>query len=481
MWVLMAVGLVAGLITGVSPCVLPVLPVVFFAGDTTSGPAGTVHRLRRPVLIVLGLVAGFSVFTLLGSAVLTALRLPDDFLRWAGLVVLVLVGLGLIFPPLERTLQRPFHQLPKAFSGNSAVAGPGRFGGNAFVLGLGVGTLYVPCAGPVLAAISVAGSTGHLSVRIAFLTVAFSVGVGVPLFLFALAGGRLSRRLSVYRSHGNLFRVIGGTVMVLLAFALTFNLTDGLQRAVPSYTQALQLRVEDNPAARAALAGLDGPAPIAAAPGSVSTTAAVPATPLPTSALSSSAAAPAEVAAPAATEPVVGCVSAATTLANCGPAPAIVGIQSWLNTSGLQPLSLAQLRGKVVLVNFWTFSCINCQRTLPFLKAWYSTYHSSGLEIIAVHTPEFSYEHDLGNVRDAVADDGITYPVALDNSSATWRNFHNSYWPAEYLVDGQGAIRHLVAGEGGYVDSERLIRSLLRAADPGVVLPAPTDPAVPAG
>lgn len=469
MWVLIGIGLVAGLITGVSPCVLPVLPVVFFAGDTTPAVPGTARRRFRPAMIILGLVAGFSMFTLLGFAVLTALHLPVDFLRWAGLVILVLVGLGQIFPPLEWLLQRPFRQLPKAFSGRSAGTRPGRWGGNAFVLGLGVGTLYVPCAGPVLAAISVAGSSGHLSVRIAVLTVAFAVGVGAPLFVFALAGDGISRRISAYRSHSNRFRIAGGAVIVLLACALTFGLTDGLQRTVPSYTQSLQRRVEDNPAARAALAALDEPSQTAATgtaaavPGPTPATAAVPAV------------------APAATGPVVACVSAAPTLANCGPAPAIVGIQSWLNTSGNKPLSLAQLRGKVVLVNFWTFSCINCQRTLPFLKAWYSAYHSSGLEIIGVHTPEFAYEHDLGNVQDAVISDGITYPVGLDNTSATWRNFHNSYWPAAYLVDGQGIIRHLVAGEGGYVNSERLIRTLLRAAAPGVVLPAPTTTAVPAG
>src|SRR3954447_14129098 len=154
MWVLIAVGLLAGLITGVSPCVLPVLPVVFFAGGTTQGAPGEAGGFRRPAMIILGLVLSFSVFTLLGSVLLNTVGLPAKFLRWAALFVLVLVGLGLVFPALERILQRPFQRLPKALPG----AGSGRFGGNAFILGVAVGTLYVPCAGPVLAAISIAGS-----------------------------------------------------------------------------------------------------------------------------------------------------------------------------------------------------------------------------------------------------------------------------------------------------------------------------------
>jgi thiol-disulfide isomerase/thioredoxin len=314
--------------------------------------------------------------------------------------------------------------------------------------------------------------------------VAFAVGVAIPLFAFAMAGGGISRRLSAYRRRSRAFRIGGGTVMVLLALALTFNLTDGLQRAVPGYTQALQARVEDGPAARAALAGLNQQAPspteVKNPPTATTAGAATTSTPAPPTPAATTPAPPAEVA-QVATGPVMTCVSHARTLANCGPAPAIIGIQSWLNTPQDQPIALSRLHGKVVLVNFWTFSCINCQRTLPYLKAWYRAYHSSGLEIIAVHTPEFSYEHALGNVQDAVRSDGITYPVALDNTSATWRNYNNAYWPAQYLLDAQGTVRHVVDGEGGYTDSERLIRQLLRAANPAVALPAPIDPAVPVG
>ena len=179
--------------------------------------------------------------------------------------------------------------------------------------------------------------------------------------------------------------------------------------------------------------------------------------------------------------PVVHCISQARTLANCGPAAAFGGISAWINTPGGAPVSLVEFKGTVVLVNFWTFSGINCQRALPFIRSWYAAYHASGLEVIGIHTPEFAYEHDLANVRDAVKSEGIAYPVGLDNSSTTWRNYRNSYWPAAYLIDAQGTIRHIANGEGGYASSEALIRDLLRAANPAVTLPAPADPAVPAG
>ena len=493
MLLLIVIGLVGGLITGVSPCVLPMLPIIFFAGG--SGQAGTAAQrgsnglqviaapnpartghlelTRRPMMIILGLVLSFSVFTLFGSTVLTVLHLPQDILHWAGLVILALVGLGLLFPGVESILQRPFRWIPALFG--RRVAGSGALRGSAvggLVLGLGLGVLYVPCAGPVLAAISIAGSTGRVSGALAALTGAFAVGVAIPLLVFALAGAGIFRRLSNFRRRSNMFRVSGGVVMLLLAVALTFNLTDGLQRSVPAYTQAWQNRVETNPAAQHALAALNGErsgAPPDAARSPVSSAEAGLAPPT------------APPPAGAATGPIVTCQSHAASLANCGPAPQLVGLGSWLNTPANQPLSLARLKGKVVLVNFWTFSCINCQRALPAITSWYADYRDSGLVVIGIHTPEFAYEHELSNVSDAVRSDGIQYPVALDNSSATWRNFNNAYWPAEYLIDAQGVLRHVVFGEGGYSDSEALIRSLLRAVNPGVRLPAPVDPTVPPG
>jgi len=459
------------------------LPLVFFSGNTAAPPnengatAGafgaiatrprTVGRLRRPILIIAGLVVSFSLFTLAGSALLAVLQLPQDFLRWAGLTVLVLVGVAMAVPRLESLLQRPFRQLP-SFGG--------RAGGNAFVLGLGLGTLYVPCAGPVLAVISIAGVTGHVSGGVVALTLAFAVGAAIPLFFVAWAGQGVSRLSSLSRSRARRLRMVGGGVMVALAVALALNVTDGLERSVPGYTQALQDKVENNPLARGALAHVNDPTQQnAGAPGlrttSPSTQSGSPGTTNPKL--------PPAVA--IATGPVVNCESQAQVLANCGPAAEISGVDSWLNTPAGHPMTVAGLRGKVVLVDFWTYSCINCQRTLPFVEAWYSRYQASGLEVIGIHTPEFAFEHVASNVAAAITEQKVNFPVALDNSSTTWQNFNNSYWPAEYLIDANGVLRHLSDGEGGYATSEGLIRQLLSAAHPGIVLPAPIDPTVQLG
>ncbi|WP_211229217.1 cytochrome c biogenesis protein DipZ [Nakamurella lactea] len=431
---LIGIGLLGGLITGVSPCVLPVLPVVFFAGGTgarsTDAPAtaadGTPRRSRRPAGIIAGLVLSFSVVTLVGSLLLSALGLPQDILRWAGLLVLTVIGLSLLVPKLEAVIQRPFYRLPKIGRGVD---------GNGFVLGLGLGTLYVPCAGPVLAAITIAGASGHVGAGVVVLTVAFAVGVAVPLFFFAMGGDRIGARIAGYRTRSRRFRVAGGGVMIALALALAFNLTDGLQRVVPNYTENLQSAVEDNSAARDALSGLSG----------------------------------------ADNTPLVDCPDGQSTLAICGAAPAITGVTRWFNTAGDRPLTPESLRGKVVLIDFWTYSCINCQRALPHVESWDAAYRSAGLQVIGVHTPEFAFEKEPGNVQRGIADLGVSYPVAMDNAAATWNAFSNRYWPAEYLIDAAGTVRHVAFGEGGYATTERLIRQLLQAAHPGLALPAPVE------
>jgi thiol-disulfide isomerase/thioredoxin len=162
-------------------------------------------------------------------------------------------------------------------------------------------------------------------------------------------------------------------------------------------------------------------------------------------------------------------------LQQCGRAPAIRGIDHWLNTPDDRPLPLNGLHGRVVLVDFWTYSCINCQRTLPHVEAWNRAYRNSGLTIIGVHTPEFAFEHVLSNVRAASGQLGVRYPVALDNQYATWNAYENNYWPAEYLIDTRGNVRHVDFGEGAYGQTETLIRKLLVAANPSIVLPPRTD------
>jgi cytochrome c biogenesis protein CcdA/thiol-disulfide isomerase/thioredoxin len=385
------------------------------------------RRRRRPFAVVAGLVVSFSVATLAGSWLLSALGLPDGLLRWIGIVVIGLLGIGLLVPVVGDLLERPFARWT---AGHEVTEGGG------FVLGLSLGLVFVPCAGPVLAAIAAVGAQHHFGWRSVVLTVAFAAGAAVPLLVFAVAGQYLTTRMRAVRSRAASVRKIVGAVLVLTALVLSFNLTDGLQRAVPGYTDSLQTHIEGNASARQALAGVTGEHTGGA---------------------------------------LSDCTPSSPVLAECGRAPAFVGISSWLNTPGDRPLSVAGLKGRVVLVDFWTYSCINCQRTLPHVEAWNAAYAKDGLTVVGVHTPEFAFEHGVGNVRTAAAQLGVHYPIAIDNAYATWDNYQNEYWPAEYLVDATGTVRHVDDGEGGYSQTETFIRQLLRAADPRVVLPPRTD------
>lgn len=459
MLTLVLVGFLGGVITGISPCVLPVLPVVFLSGgardeaeqdrsqpgtgegsgpgfseqprstaDTRPRQGGPERRAAardsrsRPYLIVAGLTFSFSLFTLLGTLVLSALPLPQDIIRWAGLVVLVLLGISMLLPRLEEILERPFTRIPQ-------FRVTGDHGG--FVLGLALGAVYVPCAGPVLAAITVAGATGRIGAHTVALTLAFAVGTAIPLLVFALAGRRISERVRAFRGRQRKVRAVAGVAVIGLAVALTFNVTDALQRAIPDYTNTLNTALD-----KAGAKALDSDQ-------SASLT-------------------------ECAQRPEAG-------LEDCGKQPAIAGIQQWFNTPGDAAPTPAQLKGKVVLIDFWAYSCINCQRAITHVEAWYQNYAADGLVVIGVHTPEYAFEHEASNVEAGAQRLHITYPVALDNAYTTWNDFGNDSWPAEYLVDPTGQVRHVAIGEGDYSTTESLIRQLLTAAHPSVKLPAATD------
>ncbi len=417
---LVLIGLVGGIITGLSPCVLPVLPVVFL-GSGSAGPDAESAR-RRPYLVVLGLALSFAVFTLFGSLILASLHLPGDAIRWLGLALLVLVGLSLLVPPLGHLIERPFYRFPQR------ALGTGRHG---FLLGVALGAVFVPCAGPVLAAITVAGATGHVGFRTIGLTLGFAVGTAIPLLAFALAGRGMTKRLGAFRRHQGAFRAVSGAVMIVLAVALTFNLPDIIQRDIPNYTQGASNSLEKGAAPKSGSAALQACQQAALYGGSG--------------------------------------------LEQCGPAPAFSGIQEWLNTTGGQPVSMTSLRGKVVIVDFWAYSCINCQRELPHVEAWAKDYAADGLVVVGVHTPEYAFEHVPSNVAAGVRRLGLTFPVALDNSYDTWNAYDNQSWPAAYLVDASGQIRHVSIGEGDYPFEEQLIRQLLLAAHPGLTLPPATN------
>lgn len=340
---LIVIGFVAGVVAGISPCILPVLPVILAAGATGSGAPGAAPPSRsRSVAIVAGLVVSFSFVILAGSEVLTLLHLPQDLLRDLGIAMLVLVGLGLLVPAITAAIDRPFARIrgrqPRGTS-------------SGFVVGLALGTLFVPCAGPVLAAITVVGATHRVSLTAVVLTVAFGVGAAVPLLAVALAGSGLATRVAALRVRGPRIRQVSGVVLIGMALAIGFNLFTALQRDVPGYTSVLQTHIEGSKKVREQLSALTG--------NSHST--------------------------------LANCDAGTSGLVNCGPAPAFTGITTWLNTPGGRPLTLSGLRGKVVLVDFWTYSCINSLRNLPYIESWARKYKSAGLVVLGVHTPEFSF------------------------------------------------------------------------------------------
>ena len=405
MIVLLAIGFVAGVITAVSPCVLPVLPIVF------AGSASGSSR-RRSFAIVAGLVLSFTTFTLTAGALLSALGLPQDLLRNLAIAMLFVLAATLLFPRFAMLVERPLAFMSRRRVGEE---------GGAFVLGVSLGLVFVPCAGPVLATISVLSAEHRFSLDTVLLTLSYALGAGSVLLLVALGGQRVARPL---RMRGMAFRRAMGVVLAVSALAIVFNVDRSLQTRIGGYSSVLQKHVEDTSYARSHLGSLRG------GKGSLD---------------------------------AVG-RTAAGALPEYGRAPDFQGIAHWLNTPGDRPLTMSGLRGKVVLVDFWTYSCINCIRTLPHLRALYAAYHRQGLEIVGVHTPEFAFEHVLSNVRSATRDLHVSWPVALDNSYDTWNAYANQYWPAEYLVDRTGHIRRYHFGEGEYGETARAVRRLLDAS-----------------
>jgi cytochrome c biogenesis protein CcdA/thiol-disulfide isomerase/thioredoxin len=396
---------VAGLITAISPCVFPVLPIVLGSGIGGSR--------RRPFAIIAGLATCFFVSILFASWVLDALGLPKDLLRNVSIGLLFLFAATLLVPQLGLLLEKPLVRMSRRPSSDL---------GGGFLLGCALGFVFAPCAGPALAFVTSSAAARDFGAKTIGVALAYTLGASVVMLGVALGGQRLAQRL---RKRAEELRVGFGVLITAAAFGLVFDLDRKIQTWFPDYTSPAQNQTEASGAGRHAFERNKN----------------------------------------VTEKQAVSNKRTLSGLKDYGRAPDFTGIKTWLNTPGGQALSLEKLRGKVVLVDFWTYSCINCLRTLPYLKTWYSTYAKDGFVIVGVHTPEFAFEHDVSNVRNATHEYGVKYPVAIDNGYGTWNAYGNQYWPAEYLIDARGDVREAKFGEGDYNKTENAIRSLLAERD----------------
>jgi cytochrome c biogenesis protein CcdA/thiol-disulfide isomerase/thioredoxin len=417
MLLLIVVAFVAGLVTAVSPCVLPILPIVLATGADGDR--------RRPYLVIAGLIASFSFFTLASAQIIQALHLPSSTLRDFAIVVIAIFGLTLVVPALTTGFERLTARLPGV---GVRLARPGVAGG--LITGVGLGLVWTPCAGPILVAITSLAVTAPGTGATLILVVAYSIGAGLPLLAIALGGRAAIARLRFRSASAWASKVFGVLVLAtagLMALGVDTALSADLTSALPDWTGTLQ-SLERIGQVQSALGGL----------GIAEQSSLVPSPN---------------------TSPGPG--GQISQLPVGQQAPDFAGIDHWLNS---QPLTISGLKGKVVLVDFWTYSCINCIRTLPYVESWYQKYAADGLVVVGVHTPEFAFEHDTGNVQAAISRFGITYPVAQDNEYTTWTAYSNNYWPADYLIDANGHVRAVHDGEGDYNTTEAEIRSLLAEA-----------------
>lgn len=408
MFILLVFAFLAGIVTVLSPCILPVLPAIL-SGSTLQG------RLR-PLGIVTGLVISFTFFTLLLTAIVHATGLNANVLRYIAIAIVFLFGLILLFPQLSErfaNITAPIASIGTDIQGKKPRSG---FGGGV-ILGLALGLLWTPCAGPILAAITTLVATQTVNISILLMTLFYSIGAGIPMLLIAYGGNKMIQSSRFLSAHSEGIRRGFGGLMILTAISIALHwdmiLQEQIIRVIPPVLIENNLLVKEELAKLQTGGGQGEFTLFNTSPGQ---------------------------------------------LPSYGVSPELTGIVNWINSP---PLSLMQLKGKVVLIDFWTYSCINCLRTLPYIKQWYADYHDKGFVVIGVHTPEFEFEKIPHNVAEATARLGITYPVAQDNDYKTWLAYHNQYWPAHYLVDQKGNIRMIHFGEGKYVETENAIRSLI--------------------
>ncbi|WP_333999346.1 cytochrome c biogenesis protein DipZ [Burkholderia gladioli] len=491
---LLVLAYLGGVLTIVSPCILPVLPFVFARADRPF--------LRNGLPLLVGMAVTFAVVATLAAVGGGWIAQANQAGRWIAIALVGVFGLTLLFPRLAEHLTRPLVELGNRLSGvasNAEQDGRGSIG-PSLLLGVATGLLWAPCAGPILGLVLTGAALRGASVGTTLLLVAYAAGAATSLAAALLIGGKLFAAMKRSLGAGEWVRRGLGVAMLAGVGAIALGLDTGVLTQVSTIaTGGLEQSLVDRFAPRGnamhgnAPADANGPAMMAAngnANGGDAAGGSGPSMMAAGDAMRAAAKhgdagngnammaagdamrAAANGASPSADNGSA-MMSAATQSARQnaamlrvsapalpveGDAPSLAGATEWLNSP---PLTNASLRGKVVLVDFWTYSCINCLRTLPYVKAWARKYRNDGLVVIGVHAPEFAFERDIGNVKKATHDLGVTYPVAIDNGYSIWRAFNNEYWPAHYFIDAQGRVRYHHFGEGDYVQSERAIQQLL--------------------
>ncbi|MGO4720600.1 cytochrome c biogenesis protein DipZ [Stenotrophomonas sp. 2MCAF14_2] len=420
---LLLLAYLGGVLTLLSPCILPVLPFVFARADRPS--------LRSTLPLLLGMALTFTVVASLAAVGSQWVAQANQVGRWVALVLMAVFAIALLWPTLADHLLAPFQRIGARLSARADAADAAGRGGawTSLLIGIATGLLWAPCAGPILGLVLTGAALNGASVGTSSLLLAYALGAVTALALAVWVGGRVFRALQARLGLGNVVRRVLGVAALLAVVAIGLGWDTGLLTRLSAVSTA---RIEQG-----LLDAVPGTQP--AAPPMMMMAAGQAGAPLPVE----------------------------------GTLPTLDGATGWLNSP---PLSREQLHGKVVLIDFWTYSCINCLRAMPFVHEWAQRYRDHGLVVIGVHTPEFAFERDPRNVMKAVQQLKVEYPVALDNQYAIWRAFNNRYWPAHYFVDAQGNIRGHQFGEGNYAHSEQVIRRLLVEAGQ-TELPPPADPA----
>jgi cytochrome c biogenesis protein CcdA/thiol-disulfide isomerase/thioredoxin len=392
---------VGGVLTILSPCILPVLPFVFAHADRPFRRAG--------LPLLLGMALTFSIVaTAAAYGGHWVVRLNQGG-RYIAMIVFLILGLTLLFPELAETLTRPLVRAGSRLQGTPTTE---TSVSKSFLLGISTGLLWAPCAGPILGLILTGAAIQGPGARSSFLLLSYALGAAASLGIALFVG----KKVFATMKHSLRFdlwirRALGAAVIIgVVAIALGWDTNLLAKISFVNTATAEEHLIHALGAPKPTLSNVSAAEP----------------------------------------QPV---------LPDEGPLPELSGAVAWLNSP---PLTREQLRGKVVVIDFWTYSCINCLRALPYVEAWSAKYKDAGLVVIGVHTPEFAFEKERSNVEQAVRDLKITYPVAIDSNYKIWQAFHNEYWPAHYFIDGKGRIRHHHFGEGEYDESERVIQELLK-------------------